>query len=555
MRRGGRSLGNTWTYELQTCRRRKPREASAAAPANGTAADSETVTSGTPLRSNQINNHHMAASFIDIGHIRMCPTYRATVILFYFSKAGGEDWDLASPPLNRDGMPVLVDDDLRFEDENGLRPVTFINRWLRELPISGAPAESSWKTYALQLKSWVEFLSAHGIALFSDRQRLRDGLSLYSEHRLSGPLEVRLGASSWNLAIKTIAAFYQWAVNEGHCQQVPFSYAVGSHLRPDGVRVESARNLATVRGARRHATRKYLERPYSDLLLNALAGNGPDGEPDRTFRGRETGRNVAGGSLAISTGLRLREWRLLTLWEIPPLPRQRTAVPIPLSLAPPTTKGSKGRQTWVEYDALARVHDYTTLERAAHVDGSRWRPAYALHVENPTYEGAYLNGTYRRWHLLTPAERLRLVGPGGGSALLAVQSDGSPFLDWATTLRRTSARVRDRWEPAFPHVHPHMTRHTMAMATLEKLVRGYYQQAARLVLDTGDDNAMALYLTKADPLLILRDLLGHASVATTQVYLHLLDTQRIFRQAYEDADLDPAARLEAGSEFQDSDAC
>ncbi|MGW6975276.1 site-specific integrase [Streptomyces sp. NPDC054952] len=476
------------------------------------------------------------------------------MILFYFSKAGGEDWNLSSPPLNRDGMPVLVDDDLCFEDENGLRPVTFINRWLRELPISGAPAENSWKTYALQLKPWAEFLAAHGIDLFSDRQRLRDGLSLYAEHRLSGPLEVRLGSTSWNLAIKTIAAFYQWAVNEGHCEQVPFSYAKGFHLRSDGVRVESARNLAAVRGARRHATRKYLERPYSELLVNALAGNDPDGEPDHAFRGRESGRNAAGGSLAISTGLRLREWRLLTPWEIPPLPRQRTVVPIPLPLAPPTTKGSKGRQTWVEYDALARIHDYTTLERAAQVDGSRWRPAHALDVENPTYEGTYLNGTYRRWHLLTPSERLRLVGPGGGSALLAVQSDGSPFLDWATTLRRTSARIRDRWEPAYPHVHPHMTRHTMAMTTLEKLVRGYYQQAARLVLDTDDDNAMALYLTKADPLLILRDLLGHASVANTQVYLHLLDTQRIFRQAYEDADPNPVARREDDAEFQDTDA-
>ncbi|MCY0925074.1 hypothetical protein OTB20_02415 [Streptomyces sp. H27-H1] len=61
------------------------------------------------------------------------------MILFYFSKAGGEDWDLASPPLNRDDMPVLVDDDLRFEDENGPRPATFVNRWLRELPISGEP--------------------------------------------------------------------------------------------------------------------------------------------------------------------------------------------------------------------------------------------------------------------------------------------------------------------------------------------------------------------------------------------------------------------------------
>ncbi|MGW3654700.1 DUF2716 domain-containing protein [Streptomyces sp. NPDC005151] len=108
------------------------------------------------------------------------------------------------------------------------------------------------------------------------------------------------------------------------------------------------------------------------------------------------------------------------------------------------------------------------------------------------------------------------------------------------------------------------TRHTYGLmrdlpddhrvALLQGIVERGLRALARLVLDAGDDNAMALYLTKADPLLILRHLLGHASVATTQVYLHLLDTQRIFRQAYEDADPDPAARREADAEFQDTDA-
>jgi integrase len=78
-----------------------------------------------------------------------------------------------------------------------------------------------------------------------------------------------------------------------------------------------------------------------------------------------------------------------------------------------------------------------------------------------------------------------------------------------------------------------MTRHTFAMDTLERLVRGYYRQAAQVVVDTGGDDAMALYLTKADPLLVLRDLLGHASAATTQDHLHLLDTQRIYREAHD----------------------
>lgn len=112
-------------------------------------------------------------------------------------------------------------------------------------------------------------------------------------------------------------------------------------------------------------------------------------------------------------------------------------------------------------------------------------------------------------------------------------------------------RIRDRFEPSFPHVHPHVTRHTFAMATLERLVRGYYQQAAQLVVDAGGDDALALYLTKADPLLVLRDLLGHTSAVTTQAYLHLLDTQRIYRDAYATAGGALAVDSDVVAEFED----
>jgi hypothetical protein len=39
----------------------------------------------------------------------------------------------------------------------------------------------------------------------------------------------------------------------------------------------------------------------------------------------------------------------------------------------------------------------------------------------------------------------------------------------------------------------------------------------------------------SDPLMVLRDLLGHSSVATTELYLRRLDTTRVFREAYEAA--------------------
>lgn len=472
------------------------------------------------------------------------------MILHYFSSAGWQEWGLSDRPLIREAMPVLLDEDLRLEDAAGPRPATVMNLWLRELPVSGAPSPKSWRTYAQALKGWAEFLDARRVPVFADRQRLRDALSMYSEYRLSGPLEVRLSPASWNLAVKALSSFYQWAAAEGHAPTVPFSYVRQSMTRPDGVRVEVTRNLATVRTGNAHATRKYLEKPYAELLMQALAGNDPAGGRDVSFRGRETGRNASVIGLALSSGLRSQEFTHLTVYEVPPLPRRRTAVPVPLVLAPPTAKGRRGRLTWIDHDDLARVHAYIAWERAAATEGSRWRPRDPLFVEAPTHDGALINGTRRRWHTLTPAERLRLVAPGGGSALLAVQSGGKPFVDWATVLRRTAQRIRDRYEPLFPHVHPHVTRHTFAMATLERLVRGYYQQAAQLGVDAGGDDALALYLTKADPLLVLRDLLGHASAATTQAYLHLLDTQRIYRDAYTAAGGAPAMDATALAEFE-----
>ena len=96
---------------------------------------------------------------------------------------------------------------------------------------------------------------------------------------------------------------------------------------------------------------------------------------------------------------------------------------------------------------------------------------------------------------------------------------------------------------------------TFAIRTLEQLVSGHYRQAARLAADTGPDAALAFYLSRAGPLLVLRDLLGHSSVLTTEKYLRRLDTSRIYREACERAGVagglpgDADAEREAGEEF------
>ncbi len=230
------------------------------------------------------------------------------MILSFFSSQGWESWDIERRPLLPERMPVLVDDDLRFEDGPGApRPVTVVNRWLRELPASGCPAPGSWESYARTVKEWAEFLDGHGIGLFSSRQELKAALGKYAGYRAAGPAKKRFAATTWGRHVSVLSLFYRWAMEEGHAEAEPFSYRTARALSA-GTGREVRVNLAVRRTPKPHVTIKYLEPDFIGLFLNGLRGLAPDGSPDRRFRGRELARNAAVGQLALSTGLRLQEF-------------------------------------------------------------------------------------------------------------------------------------------------------------------------------------------------------------------------------------------------------
>ena len=381
------------------------------------------------------------------------------VILNFFSSQRWQSWGLEHPPLIPERMPVLIDDDLLFEDGPAApRPATVVNCWLRGLPSSGAPAPSSWESYARVLKAWMEFLAGHGVGLFDSRGQLKYALGKYAEHRATGPMAVRFAASTWGQHMSVLSLFYRWAMAEGHAEAEPFTYRAARALFA-GTGREVRVNLAVRRRPKPHVTIKYLEPDFTRLFLQGLRGLDPDGEADGGYRGRELARNTAVGELALATGLRLAEFSYLLVHEIPALPPKPTQVPVPFPVPAGVTKGRKFRTTWISYEALAAVHHYLGLERSATTEGSAWCPpgrwGEALLVSEPDERGGRINGVRRRWDGLTPHERRRLVAPDGGSCLLAVKSGGGPFTAWASVFERTADRIRSDFEPRFPHVHPH----------------------------------------------------------------------------------------------------
>lgn len=233
------------------------------------------------------------------------------MILSFFSSQGWESWDVGHRPLIPEGMPVLIDDDLRFEDGPGApRPSVAVNRWLRELPSSGAPSPRSREYYARAVMEWMEFLAVHGVALFDSRIRLKQALGKYAEHRAAGPVAERLAATTRGQHMSILSLFYRWAIGEGHAVAEPFTYRTARALF-NGTGREVRVNLAVRRTPKPHVTIKCLEPDFTELFLNALRGLAPDGVLDSGYHGRELARNAAAGELAVATGLRLQEFSYL----------------------------------------------------------------------------------------------------------------------------------------------------------------------------------------------------------------------------------------------------
>ncbi len=276
-----------------------------------------------------------------------------------------------------DGMPFILDDSGAYDER--------FNSFFRNLPNLKVRSANSWRNYALDLLTWMRFLAeCLGKTIWMAE---KDDIKIcYRIRRITDP-ETAIDASSWNRFVAALDKFYKWAVEEHFIDSVPFTYTYAVKTLGSGITISVEHNTAYEDGAR-HGDMKFISlADYITFRDVGLRGRLPDGSEDVTFRGRNGERNALFADLLVVTGMRLEEASSLLTRELPNIsedaigkhtsrqPNDRSENPAPkayrMALAPPITKGSKGRSILIPKRILLKVSNYVSIERANAVARAR----------------------------------------------------------------------------------------------------------------------------------------------------------------------------------------
>jgi site-specific recombinase XerD len=334
-----------------------------------------------------------------------------------------------------------------------------LNAFLRSLVDPASPRPNTWRTYAYHLAHFLGWLAQQEIRW---RDVNRDVLRAYYTARRF--VQARpICARTWNNVAAALTRFYAWTVVAGELSASPVSYRE--------IRAGRIAALPGMRQVRSSLTEHVSPSPvryvplriYLDKVRPAFGGT-RTAERDRAF-----------ADLLIATGMRVNEANSLLLADLPdpdaPECRGKKTVPLTLKRG---TKGGKVRIIRVPIHILRTVYRYVAEDR-----------------ENA------LADIPEREH---PAE---LWLTGAGVPMKTAR--------WHAVFRRASEKSGNRCTP-------HMLRHAFAIHQLTAMIQ-------RLISDPTyrtDPHQPYRALLK-DPLRQLQRLLGHASLASTFIYLDCLE--------------------------------
>lgn len=423
------------------------------------------------------------------------------------SLAVSTDVGLVTEPKVWDGMPILLD--------GSMHPIEPWCRFLRQYSIS--VSEKTIRAYALDTLRFARFLDDRGVRLQDVSQ---DDLVAYRSVRQAA----MVAESTWGRELVVIRALFHYLVDTGVRTTVPW-IQIGQ------------RSVVHPRPARRELQVRALTREQWLAFRNVgIGGQRPDGTVDASYRGRSTTRDTMAAELAITTGMRLQEWRTLLDIELRPDPGQGAAVELHV-----TAKNQRRRTVYVPASTVRMIELYRATERrrsvlraqpTLHACARRGEAAVVREIDSAAGKVTYTFGgsEHRMRYPEIPIGHRRvlvreadgtleplslLLGPGG-----TPPSQRSWHEKFAQANRRLKSLECDDL-PGMPGaVTPHDLRHSFAVVVLRSLqVRAIEHETRRRTIGVGTLSEHLVF----NPLLTLQRLMGHASPATTMVYLRYVD--------------------------------
>lgn len=417
------------------------------------------------------------------------------------------------------------------------------NEFLRST--SQRASEGTEASYASTLRMWLQYCSETSVnpvrVNFRSIIRYRDDVR-FAQDGISG--------STWNQNLAAFIWFAETAGGRGWCDPVP--KRDWKALRVNELSLRTPRVVE--------------QDQYLRFRTIGLQGQNLDGSFGSAAMSMQTAvRDTLFADFLLGHGTRRAEAAHLTLLDLPQrIPNRRTNVGY---LPPNICKRLTGRnleedRSWV--DRLRNYHDtewLTTIEKAQSALRRLDRQDDLLvvaEVRNRFDVDTYLHlrgGKVRALVSLSKADRRRLVATPavmrelaheeGASMALRFVKDGwliplavfpgtrNPMLTpgaWGQTFREANDRVdstlRESDRPPTARVTPHMLRHTFAARWLAK-------ELERISIADSDSARGLQDLDRAqirrrfeNPLLRLKNLLGHRSLSTTLIYLEPIAQQQ-----------------------------
>lgn len=355
--------------------------------------------------------------------------------------------------LLSDGRPFFLD------DRGG--PIPELDGFCKYLLDPCRGSAKTWATYAGQIAVFLRYLNAQGI---NWKDVGEDDITRYFEVRTTGQFQHGkvLKGQSWNVAKSAIVHLYEYALDAGLVDEVPFKYRKSKALfggraamtaELDAKKTPEPINFISIKQY------KSIWRPYVANRENAQ-------------------RNLALADMLITVGLRISEALSLQVHQIPDPDSAAYAGRKSVKLRV-VGKGKKPRIVRVPKRILRAIHFYIEEDREQAVQ------------------------TYLK-KKRTKNAPTQLFLSKAGTQLSA---------------RSVQTLFKDVSELTHIRLTPHGCRHTFAVYQLEAMIK----RMAKNLKELREGGVDAYHQIMNDPLRQLQLLLGHSHITSTYIYLDFLE--------------------------------